>query len=159
VRKYHGKLLITPAKQNITAFLDTVRGLIISHRQTPAGKLIQVLNPVIRGWAQYHRHVVSKRTFRDIDRAIFQALWRWTKRRHPTKGANWVKTRYFCASGGRNWVFFGEVEGQPKQLRAAFSTPIYRHTKLRGEANPYDPAWEIYFEQRLGRTMTAKLQG
>jgi len=159
VRKYHGKLLITPAKQNITAFLDTVRGLIISHRQTPAGKLIQVLNPVIRGWAQYHRHVVSKRTFRDIDRAIFQALWRWTKRRHPTKPASWVKTRYFCASGGRNWVFFGEVEGQRKQLRAAFSTPIHRHTKLRGEANPYDPAWEIYFEQRLGRTMTAKLQG
>jgi len=159
VRKYHGKLLITPAKQNIAAFLDKVRGLIISHRQTPAGKLIQVLNPLIRGWAYYHRHVVSKRTFRDIDRAIFQMLWRWAKRRHPNKPAGWVKTRYFRASGGRNWVFFGEVDGQRKQLRTAFSTPIQRHTKLRGEANPYDPTWEVYFEHRLDVKMAATFQG
>jgi RNA-directed DNA polymerase len=159
VRKYHGKLLIRPAKPNIAAFLEKVRGLITKHRQTPAGKLIQVLNPVIRGWARYHRHVVSKRTFSDIDSAIFQALWRWAKRRHPNKPARWIKDRYFRSSGGRNWVFFGEVDGQRKQLRTAFSTPIERHTKLRGEANPYDPAWELYFEQRLDKTMAAKLQG
>jgi RNA-directed DNA polymerase len=159
VRKYHGKLLITPAKKNIAAFLEKVRGLITSHRQTPAGKLIQILNPVIRGWAQYHRHVVSKRTFRDIDCAIFQALWRWARRRHPTKSAGWVKARYFRTSGGRNWVFFGEVEGQRKQLRTAFSTPIQRHTKLRGDANPYDPAWEVYFEHRLDVKMATTFQG
>jgi RNA-directed DNA polymerase len=46
VRKYHGKLLITPSKKNIAAFLTKVRGLITTHRQTPAGELIQVLNPV-----------------------------------------------------------------------------------------------------------------
>jgi len=118
VRKYHDKLLITPAKQNIAAFLDKVRGLIISHRQTPAGKLIQVLNPLIRGWAYYHRHVVSKRTFRDIDRAIFQMLWRWAKRRHPNKPAGWVKTRYFRASGGRMYLSIekgatGSEDGRP----------------------------------------------
>jgi RNA-directed DNA polymerase len=159
VRKYHGKLLITPSKQNIAAFLTKVRGLITTHRQTPAGELIQVLNPVIRGWANYHRHVVSKRTYSDIDRAIFQALWRWAKRRHLSKSAGWRKTRYFQSSGGRNWVFFGEVEGQRKQLRSAFSTPIQRHVKLRAEANPYDPAWEVYFEQRLATKMTNKLHG
>jgi RNA-directed DNA polymerase len=159
VRKYHGKLLITPSKKNIAAFLTKVRGLILAHLHTPAGQLIQILNPVIHGWANYHRHVVSKRTYSDIDRAIFLALWRWTKRRHPTKSAGWRKERYFCTSGGRNWVFFGEVEGQRKQLRNAFRTPIQRHIKIRAEANPYDPAWEVYFEQRLTTTMTGKLQG
>ena len=28
-----------------------------------AGELIQRLNPKIRGWALYHRHASSKRTF------------------------------------------------------------------------------------------------
>ena len=45
------------------AFLGKVRGIIKANKQTPAGKLIVQLNPVIRGWANYHRHVVSKRTF------------------------------------------------------------------------------------------------
>lgn len=103
--------------------------------------------------------MVSKRTYSDIDRAIFQALWHWAKRHHPSKSAGWRKARYFQTNGGRNWVFFGEVEGQRKQLRSAFSTTIQRHVKLRAEANPYDPAWEIYFEQRLSATMTGKLQG
>ena len=31
------------------------------------------LNPVIRGWANYHRHVASKRTFHTVDHAIFHA--------------------------------------------------------------------------------------
>lgn len=159
VRKYHGKLLITPAKKNIAAFLDKVRGLIRAHRHTPAGRLIQLLNPIIRGWAQYHRHVVSKRTFDGIDRAIFQAIWRWAKQRHPTKPAGWIKTRYFRTSGQRHWVFFGEVEGEKQHLRRASSTSIERHVKLRRDANPYDPAWEIYFEQRLATTMRAKLKG
>ena len=27
--------------------------------------------------------------------------------------------------------------------------PIRRHLKVRSEANPYDPRWEVYFEERL----------
>ena len=36
---------------------------------------------------------------------------------------------------------------------------IVRHRKIKGEANPYDPQWEIYFEQRLGLKMLDTLQG
>ena len=34
-----------------------------------------------------------------------------------------------------------------------------RHRKIKGEANPYDPQWEIYFEERLGLKMLDTLQG
>jgi len=57
--------------------------------------LIIQLNPVIRGWANYHRHVVSKRIFGRIDEQIFQLLWRWARRRHPRKGSRWIKNKYF----------------------------------------------------------------
>jgi RNA-directed DNA polymerase len=31
--------------------------------------------------------------------------------------------------------------------------------KIRGTANPYDPAWELYFEERLAAQMASTLTG
>ena len=45
------------------------------------------------------------------------------------------------------------------RLLAASSIRIERHTKIRAEANPYDPAWEPYFEKRLDVQMVATLKG
>jgi len=38
-------------------------------------------------------------------------------------------------------------------------TPIVRHAKIRGEANPFDPTWEMYFERRIERKMHDNLRG
>jgi RNA-directed DNA polymerase len=129
-----------------------------------AADLIHKLNPKIRGWANYHRHVVSQRTFARADHHIFSSLWRWARRRHPNKNARWCKQKYFAPRRGRNWCFFGETcddRGQPIQvwLWHARSTPIKRHVKVKGDANPYDPAYETYFEKREGTHMQETLRG
>jgi RNA-directed DNA polymerase len=79
----------------VATFLTTVRTLIKANAQATAGHLIAQLNPVIRGCAAYHRHVSSKQTFVRVDHAIFCALWRWAKRRHPKKPGHWVKDKCF----------------------------------------------------------------
>ena len=91
VRKYRGKLLCTPAKKNVHAFLDTIRGIVKRHKQAITGNLIMQLNPVIRGWAQYHQHGASKRTFAKVDHHIFTLLWQWARRRHPRKSRHWIR--------------------------------------------------------------------
>lgn len=164
VRKYDGKLLIKPSKKNVKAFLRKVREIIKANRTATTGQLIAQLNPVIRGWANYHRHVCSKRVFYDVDSAIFEKLWRWAKRRHPNKGARWIRKKYFGKKGARNWVFTGRVlrnDGTTRviHLASAAKTPIRRHVKIRKDANPYDPAWETYFERRLSRKMGHSLWG
>jgi RNA-directed DNA polymerase len=40
VRKYHGKLLITPSRKSVKTFLATVRKTIKAHKQATAGQLI-----------------------------------------------------------------------------------------------------------------------
>jgi len=45
------------------------------------------------------------------------------------------------------------------RLFRASSVPIRRHTKIKGDANPYDPEWEPYFEARLGLRMAWNLRG
>ena len=66
VRKYEGKLLIQPSKSNVKAFLHKVRTITKECRGHSAATLVRRLNPVIRDWANYHRHVASKGTFAAI---------------------------------------------------------------------------------------------
>lgn len=54
---------------------------------------------------------------------------------------------------------FGHIRGEVKHLRHATDTHIVRHRKIKGEANPYDPQWEIYFEKRLGLKILDTLKG
>jgi RNA-directed DNA polymerase len=164
VRKYDGKLLIKPSRKSVKALLAEARGIIRANRGNSADELVAQLNPVIRGWANYHRHVVSSRTFSYVDHAIFRALWRWARRKHPSKGAGWIKRRYFPPVGTQNWVFAGKTVGADgrvttRRLYLAGYLPIKRHIKIRMQANPYDPEWEVYFEKRLGVKMEANLRG
>ena len=76
VRKYGEKLLITPSKKNVKHFLSTVRNIIWKSKATRQEDLIETLNPLIRGWANFHRHIVAKKTFGWIDHHIWQMLWR-----------------------------------------------------------------------------------
>ncbi len=113
VRRYSdGKVIVQPSSKNVAAFLDKVRGVIKGQAQATAGHLVMQLNPIIRGWANYHRHVSSKQTFVKVDNAIFHTLWQWARRRHPKKSGRWVKDKYFHRIAGQNWVFCGEADGR-----------------------------------------------
>jgi RNA-directed DNA polymerase len=163
VRDYDGTILVKPSRKNVQALLQKVRGIIKGNAQATTGNLIGLLNPVIRGWSNFHRHVASKQTFTKVDNAIFQALWSWAKRRHPKKPLRWIKDTYFHKVEGRNWVFRGErpgKHGRPIKVRLFYASQvaIQRHVKIKGAANPYDPAWERYFEHRLGVKMLENLR-
>jgi hypothetical protein len=121
---------------------------------------------LIRGWANYYRHAVSKRIFNRASWAIWQCLWRWARRRHLNKGARWVRQKYFRSVGARHWVFrtvTGRTlsTGKPEllTLHDITSTQIQRHRKIKGAANPFDPQWESDFEERSRVAMLDSLKG
>jgi len=164
VRKYEGKLLVKPSCKNVKAFLDKVRGIIRGQKSAGQANLIRQLNPVITGWANYHQAICAKETFNRIDQAIWQALCRWSRRRHPNKCWPWIRKKYFRSMGSRHWVFAANTllpDGTSTVLRLALAkdTPIRRHTKIKGDVNPFDPADEIYLEDRLGSKMKSSLSG
>lgn len=153
VRKYDSKLLIKPAKSNVTSFLKSIRELIKSQATAKTENLIRLLNPKLRGWANYYRHVVSKQTFSYVNSEVFRALWRWAKRRHPNKGLRWIKRKYFRSIRWRNWVFSSRIKDKrgkylDLELFNVASVRIKRHIKIRSEATPYDPQFADYFKER-----------
>jgi RNA-directed DNA polymerase len=162
LRKYNDKLLIKPSQKNTRAFLTKVRATIKANKQATAGDLINRLNPIIQGWANYHRHVVSKKVFSRVDSEIFQTLWRWAKRRHRNQSREWIIRKYFRPTPNRKWRFFGQSSDKDGEsvtiyLTRAAKIPIRRHGKVKASANPYDPQWEAYFERRLDTRMGDKL--
>jgi RNA-directed DNA polymerase len=160
IRKYKGKVLIKPSKENIKSFLNRIRELIKQNPTVEQERLIGMLNPKIRGWANYHRHIVAKETFSYVDYQVYSALQRWCRRRHPGKGKWWINTKYFHKNGFRNWVFAAKTtKGEILELIRAADTQIVRHVKIRKEANPYDPEWDVYFEEREGDRMFGSMSG
>lgn len=152
VRKYGDKLLIKPARKSVASLLDKVREVLGKNKAATQAQVIMRLNPILRGWAMYHRHVVAAATFSRIDHLVWTKLWVWAKRRHPRKSIRWIKARYFERQGLRDWVFAcgnqpPELAFRPMLFRLA-GLSIKRHTKVRSDANPFDPAWTAYFQRR-----------
>src|SRR5690606_2139813 len=81
-RKYKGKYLAKPGKKNVQAFYRKVKEVISGHKTIRQDLLIMMLNPILRGWANYHHSASAKKVFNRMDAMVFKALWRWARRRH-----------------------------------------------------------------------------
>ena len=164
IRKYNGKLLIKPSNKSVKSFLTDIRDTIKSNKGAAAANLIRILNPKIRGWANYYRHAVSKQTFSYVDSHIFASIWQWCVRRHPEKGLRWVKNKYFKSIDNSNWAFAAthkQSNGERKTLNLikAVHVPIRRHIKIRAEATPYNSEYDVYFKQRAKSIKRASVAG
>ncbi len=153
LKKYKDKLLIKPSRSNVKAVKVKIRQIVKSNQTAKTENLIRQLNPVLRGWGNYYRHVVAKRIYNQIDSYVYQTLQRWIKRRHSKKSSRWRQEKYYCREGLRNWVFHTAVPtstGQMKMMRLVTMSDIAikRHTKIKGAATPYDPAYKAYFVRR-----------
>lgn len=152
LRMYGNKLLIKPSKASMHSVRRQARAIIKASGSLTAGAMICRLNPLLRGWANYHRHTVSSDAFASIDHYIWSALYRWARRRHPKKSSQWVRRRYFLPHEGRRGVFTGTVgDGDAARVVRIFhasSLSIRRHVLVRRDANPFDPTWDVYFNRR-----------
>jgi RNA-directed DNA polymerase len=151
VRKYGNKLLIQPTRQSVRSVLEKARQLIRRCRGLKAAVLIRKLNPLLRGWANYHRHVASKRTFGRVHQCVRTMLWRWVRRNHPNKSYGWIKRRYYAADEQGGYSVWSCNRQGKRRVLSAYSvarTVIERHIKVRGEATPYEPEHVEYFEKR-----------
>ena len=154
IRKYDGKLLIQPSKRSVKNFLESIREYVRKNRMTTQDLLIHLLNPRIRGWCQYHRYVCSAKTFSKIRHELWKILWNWAKFRHPTKGSQWVKDKYFVHDGRCDWCFGYVVKAlheRGRKLQTIYDPtriPIRRHIKIKSTCNPYDPVWKNYITRR-----------
>ena len=140
-RKYNGKLLPKPSKDSQNEIIKKISDVIHKAKAWDQDRLIRILNPIIRGWSQYHNHAVSSEIFSKLDNRVYNMLISWAKGRHPNKGLKWIMTKYWHKSGNRKYVFRTELH----TLERFSNARIVRQRLASLSKNPFID--KEYFEQ------------
>lgn len=146
---------ITPSKEGVKKHKIKIREIIRRYRGVSQERLIQILNPIIRGWALSKRTQFSSKTFQDLDAYLWLHLWKWARKRHPKMSKIKLKDKYWQKVGKQNWVF-GTKSGNGTEevsykIQLHSKIPIKRHAKVKGTASPFDGNL-IYWAKRTGKS-------
>jgi len=151
-RKTGRKLYITPSKEGVLALLRKIGTLTRKYVSAPMPLLIKKLNEALRGWGNYHRHVVASRAFGRIDTYVFRQLWRMVRRRHQNKSKGWLINRYWSATGHKHrfavWVKTKKGLKKVYTVLKLHTIGIRRYIKIKADANPYLREFTKYYWRR-----------
>ncbi len=153
--------MIKPSKKSIQKHYSQLADIINASKSLKQESLIGKLNPVIRGWCNYYRTVISSEIFYKLARLVIWKLFKWGIKRHTNKGRKWIKNRYFHSFNyisnnhgklvSKDWNFATTTDGQINlSLYCHGETKIVRHVKVKGNSSPYDGNL-IYWSTRMGR--------
>jgi RNA-directed DNA polymerase len=148
-RKTGVKLLIKPSKESVKAIREKLRQEWFHTIGSNADAVIGRLNPLIRGWANYFRIGVAKKTFSTLDHWMFQRERRYASRSHPTKPWYWKNKRYWGKWNPHRedrWVFGDKHSG--KYLLRFTWFAIERHVLVKGTDSPDNPMLRRYWRNR-----------
>ena len=83
-----------PSKKALASVMSKVRSLTRRQKHRTLADLLHAVNRVLRGWCNYFRHGVCKRTFGYVDHYSWWGIVTWIRKRHA--GLNWgtVRRRY-----------------------------------------------------------------
>jgi RNA-directed DNA polymerase len=135
--KYHqvGQLLIKPQMEKVQTFLKKGAETIREAKGRNLAFLIRQLNPKLKGFANYYRFVVSKRTLNKLTYQITEKTYRWLCKSHPNKSRRWVWKRYTTNYRNQRTITFGMY---CEHLYLPTFMPITRFTKVKRGRRVYD---------------------
>jgi RNA-directed DNA polymerase len=153
IRRYYvqsgTKVLTKPSRDALQKIRRRNAAELRSLRGASPIEVINTMNPIIRGQANYFRPGASKKAYQALDDHLWQHLHKWARRRHPKKNRKWVASRYFGSfnpTRRNKWVYGDQQTGA--YLHQYAWTKIVRHVPVIGRHSPDDPALARYWADR-----------
>lgn len=144
------KLLIKPSKDSIKNLKISIKETFKLCRGSNVGILINRLNPILTGTANYWNTVVSKEIFSQLDFYIWGKTRKFLNGLHPMKSSKWKSNKYFeIDKYGQSkdiWILTDPIKGV--QLKKMAWTPIKRHELIKYNNTPYNVSLTEYFKDR-----------
>ncbi|NMG11717.1 hypothetical protein DP117_34650 [Brasilonema sp. UFV-L1] len=161
IRKYDGKTIIKPEKEKVLGKLQEIRKWLKDNVNASAESVINYLNPIIRGFANYYRTACSKKVLSYFDSKIWEALYKWARKKHVSLNRKEVVRKYFNIGiqhpAYKKWDFLTFTKDRRSKekvlsLFKAATVPIVRHVKVAGTNSKDDPTLVKYWSQRAMST-------
>ena len=144
------RCFIKPSKESIKKFKSKLYDKTKSLHGYSVDYLIDELNPIIQGTANFWRPWVSKKIFGQLDHYIWKITFNFICRMHSNKSKDWIINKYyppyFDGKHYGNWVLTGPNKGN--YLKKIVWTSIRRHKMIKHNYSPYDKTKTEYFKQR-----------
>ncbi len=150
------RTLITPSKDACKRHQQKIKDVIKKHKHSHQARLINELNPIIRGWVNYYSFSDAQTTgeLTRQDHLIFQKLRAWARYR-TGKWNKDTKHKYWITIGNNNWVFATRQENA-NHLRllthTEFGSSSTKYVKVKGEDSPFNGKL-VYWSTRMGRSL------
>lgn len=110
-----------PSKRAVREIMHRIKTLTKRNTMNLSlDELIHALNPVLRGWANYHRHAASKRCFAYLSYYLWWRVMRWLRKKYPRLTWKQIRRRYW----GRHWA---GPEGARLHWPAEITVTRYRY--------------------------------
>jgi RNA-directed DNA polymerase len=102
-------LYVYPSKLKVQSFKNKIKATIKSNLNVSPYRLVNILNPIIRGWGNYFG-IGTLRIFSRLDHYIWYRIWRYLQRKYKKVSTKNLVSRYFQGvqtPSGRTWQFHG----------------------------------------------------
>jgi RNA-directed DNA polymerase len=114
-----------PSKKALASIKGKVRSLTRRGRHRTLADLLRWVNPVLRGWCNYFRHGVSKRTFSYLDHFAFWRVFGWLRKRHHGLNKHTLVRRHLP-----DWKISDDGIDQFRPSAVAIERYRYRGSKI-----------------------------
>lgn len=157
------KVKIHPSRKSQQKLLAKVKDILGKHKSVSSYDLIQMLRPVILGWANYFKYSECKKDFHTLTYKIFQKIRAWVFRRASRLGRKVIKEKYFPSGktyqfdGSKhldNWILSGKKKSKGGVIDEAYLPHIVwvkslKHVKVKGDSSPFNG--EMYWAIRSAK--------
>lgn len=145
---------VRPSKDSLKSFKEEVDYICKTTYGHNVSLLIDRLNPVIRGTANYWRYAVSTGyELATMDHHLWNKTFNFLKRLHSNKGKRWIKNRYYPLYDDgvhrNNWVLTDPKSGKILEKMAWFKPR--RYIMVKHDYSPYDGDKKAYFDSRKSK--------
>jgi RNA-directed DNA polymerase len=147
------ELALQPDRQRIDRFVLKLKDYLYSYWNQDVKEIIKGLNLRIRGACNYYKWSNSNRLFGYMSHRIFDLLWLWARKRHPTRGKKWIKDRYWQATTRSYWEF--QWEGVTLTEPYQISTQWWKRPMVRILTSPFDEQETQYWKRRKEKWLSS----
>jgi RNA-directed DNA polymerase len=83
-----------PSRAALASVKAKVRSATRGTTNQSLSELLNRLNPVLRGWTNYHRHGAASKTFSYLTAFTWRRVWIWLRHKHPKATVKELRRRY-----------------------------------------------------------------